>query len=250
MYMKNSAGIFTILSIILVMSVTMTGCLSSSDSTATNTTGTMTPATTIAPLYVAGDIVGSSSSTSTGWLIISYNSATDSYTRAYIYKNTNGTWGYRTNSDTETQTRSVLEKVYKVKITHVMVSSVPTAAPTTVTTTDATTVITTVATATTTTGANPIIKNMDPDTGYAGDSVNTVITGANFVSGAMATLKHSGQTSINASSVSWGSATQLTCTFNIPNNTVVGTWDIVVTNPNGLSGVYTNYFSVHSRTVG
>jgi hypothetical protein len=39
----------------------------------------------------------------------------------------------------------------------------------------------------------------------------------------------------------------VTCTFELSNTTRVGTWDIVVTNPNGLSGEYTNYFTVRGN---
>ncbi|MDD1701840.1 MAG: hypothetical protein LUQ31_02520 [Methanoregula sp.] len=229
----------------------ITGCSSNSNSNSnstaqTNTSSTITTETTVGPLYTAGDIVKSSTgSTSTGWLIISYDSATDSYTRAFIYKNSNGSWGYRINSNTETSKRSVLEKVYTVLVTHVTVSSIPTQAPTTATT--VTTAVTTV-TATTTSVTKPSIKDMDPDEGNTGDSVTTVITGTNFKSGVTARLHKSGETNITASDVSWDSATQLTCTFAIPSNTTVGAWDIVVTNPDGGEGKYSNFFTVHEDT--
>jgi len=182
-------------------------------------------------------------------LIISYDSSTDAYTRAFVYKNTDGSWGYRINSDTETATRSVVEKVYKVKITHVTVSSIPTAAPTTITTTKVTTVATTVATAaTTTTAAKPSFKDMDPDSGYAGDSVDSVITGANFVATPTVKLTRSGSTSIAASSVTWDSATQIEATFAIPNTTTTGLpWTVVITNPDGQSISYQNEFTVHTE---
>ena len=244
--MKNSARIFIALSIFLILCVTIMGCSNSSGSTATPT-GTVTTATTIGPLYSAGDIVGSSSSPSTGWLVISYDSAKDSYTRAYIYKNTDGTWGYRINSNTEQYPRSTMEKVYKIKITHVTVSSIPTSAPTPVPTTT-TTKATTVATATTTIAPKPSFKDMSPDNGDAGDSITSVIRGAGFVSTPTVKLTHSGSSTITASSVTWDSATQIEATFAIPNTTSSGIWSVVITNPDGQSVTYANEFIVHELT--
>ena len=249
--MKNPAGIFVILSIFLVLCVTMMGCSSSSGSTATTTTSAVTTATTTAPLYTAGDIVWSSSaSTTAAWLIISYDSSTDSYTRAYVHKNTDGSWGYRTNSDTATSPRPTMEKVYPVKVTHVTVSSIPTAAPTLVVSTTVATAVTTTtaATATTTIAGKPLFKDIVPSEGYAGTSVAiTDLSGGNFQSGATVQLAHSGST-INATSVVWVSATELTCTFVIPSTAVTGSWDVVVTNPDGQFVSYANEFIVHGST--
>ncbi|MDD1701841.1 MAG: IPT/TIG domain-containing protein [Methanoregula sp.] len=249
--MKKSVSFFIAVSLVLIACVAIVGCSSSSTSTAqTDTSSTITTETTVSPLYTAGDIVKSSTgSTSTGWLIISYDSATDSYTRAFIYKNSDGSWGYRINSNTETAKRSVMEKIYTDLVTHVTVSSIPTQAPTTATTvtTAVTTKTTTIAT-TTTSASKPSIKSMDPDEGYSGNSVTTTITGNNFVSGATAVLQKSGESSITASDVEWVSATELTATFDIPNDTTIGTWDIVITNPNSQSGKYSNYFMVHEET--
>ncbi len=248
--MERPVKIFIILSIFLITSVSMTGCSDSPDSSGTSQTIATT--TTISPLYSAGDIVRSANGgESPAWLVVSYDSATDSYSRALIYKNADGTWGYRVNSNKDTSKREVLEKVFTVKITHVAVSSVPTAAPTTITTA----VTTTPRTATTTTGAavtptstaRPSIKAMYPEEGESGTTVSTEITGSNFVSNLTALLRLQGQTSIKATTVSWYSSSSVTCIFDLPNTTKVGTWDIVVTNPNGLSGEYNNYFTVRGN---
>jgi hypothetical protein len=245
--MEKSARIFIALSIFLVLGAAIMGCSSNSSSTAKSST--VTTMTTIAPLYTAGDIVGSSSSPSSAWLIISYDSAKDTYTRAFIYKNTDGTWGYRLNSNSETYPRSTMEKVYKVKITHVTISSIPTSAPTTVVTTTVTTKATTVATAaTTTTAAKPSFKDMDPDNGYAGNSVTSTITGGNFIATPKVMLTHSGSSSIMATGVTWTSATQITATFAIPNTTSAGIWSVVITNPDGQLVTYANEFTVHEET--
>jgi len=250
--MKHSITIFIILSIFLITSVSMAGCSDSPDSPASDT---VVATTTAGPLLSSGDIVRSASgSESPAWLVISYDSATDSYKRALIYKNTDGSYGYRTSSATETMKRAGMEKVYTVKIAHVTAESVPTAAPTTVTTvaTAATTgaaATTTAAAATTTTASTlkPAVKKIDPEEGEAGTSVSTGITGGDFVSNLTVKLRRSGETSITARDVTWYSATSVGCVFDLPNTTKAGSWDIVITNPNGQSGELTNYFMVRGN---
>ena len=41
-----------------------------------------------------------------------------------------------------------------------------------------------------------------------------------------------------------GSASHLTCTFTIPSDAAAGAWDVVITNPDGQSVTYANYFIV------
>lgn len=255
--MQRSAEIFIVLCIFLIAGISMAGCSDSPDSAAPGSTqGSGAAATTAASLYTAGDIVRSATgSESPAWLVIGYDPAGDSYTRALIYRNTDGSYGYRMNSKTETSTRAMMEKIYTVRITHVPVASVPTAAPTTVTT-----IVTTTATRTTTPSpvstttttavstAKPSIRGMDPDEGEAGIAVITEITGSDFVTNLTAMLRRSRETSITATKVTWLSSSSVKCTFDLPNTTKVGAWDIVVTNPNGKSGEITNYFVVRGNT--
>jgi hypothetical protein len=250
--MERSATIIIAFSILLIIGVSMAGCSDNTDSAASDT---VAATTTAGPLYTAGDIVRSTSgSESPAWLIVSYDSAADSYKRALIYKNTDGSYGYRMSSVTETSTRAQMEKVYTVKITHVTAESIPTAPPTTVTTTVTTTTTgiptataATVTATTVTSNDKPAIKAMDPEEGEAGTTVSTVITGSGFVSNLTAMLRHSGETSIRAITVSRSSSSSVTCTFDLPNTTKVGTWDIVITNPNGLTGEMTDDFMVRGN---
>ena len=250
--MERSATIFIAFSIFLIIGVSMSGCSDSPDPAASET---VVPATTAGPLYTAGDIVRSAQgSESPAWLVLSYDPASESYSRALIYKNTDGSYGYRTSPNTELSKRAAMEKVFTVKITTVDVASIPTAAPTTVTTaaTAATTKTptTTSASATTTTTAStarPSIKAMNPEEGEAGTAVVTEITGSDFVSDLKAELRHKGEESVKASKVSWYSSSSVTCTFELSNTTKVGTWDIVLTNPNGRSGEITNFFMVRGN---
>jgi hypothetical protein len=245
--MEHCTKIFLAFSIFLIIGVSMTGCSDSTDSGSTSATVAAT--TTAGPQYMAGDIVRSASgSESPAWMVVSYDSASDSYTRALIYKNADGSYGYRTSPASDTSKRAALEKVYTVKIAHVTVASVPTAAPTTVTTAVTTTTATTAATTTKSTStAKPSIKEMDPEEGEAGTAVTTEITGSDFVKNLTAKLRRSGEGSISATTVSLYSSSSVTCTFELPNTTKVGTWDIVVTNPNGLSGEIANYFMVRGN---
>lgn len=250
--MERSVQIFIILSIFLIIGVSMTGCSDDQDPASSDT---VAPATTAGPLYTAGDIVRSASgSESPAWMIVSYDSSGDSYSRALIYKNADGSYGYRTSPTTEMSKREIMERVFTVKITHVTVESVPTAAPTTVTTevttaatATRTSTTTSASTTTTTSTARPSIKAMNPEEGEAGTEVVTEITGSDFVKDLKAELRHSGEKNVKATEISWYSSSSVTCTFELPNTTKVGTWDIVVTNPNGLSGEYTNYFTVRGN---
>lgn len=250
--MERLTKISIILSIFLILCISMTGCSDSADQTVSgSTSATVAAATTAGPLYTAGDIVRSASgSESPAWLVVSYDAATDSYKRALIYKNSDGSYGYRVNANAETSKRAAIEKVFTVKITHVEVASVSTAAPTTVTTAPTPTTARTTpsaAAATTTSSARPGIKSLDPEEGEAGTTVSVEITGNDFLSNLTAMLRQSGQTSIKATTVSWYSSKSVTAVFDIPNSTRVGTWDMVVTNPNGLSGELANYFMVRGN---
>lgn len=259
--MNISVKIFSALALILCTTVFFAGCTSNSGTANTTATTTATPSTITAAgaLYTAGDIVKSPSGSATSaWLVISYDPATDSYTRAFVYQNPDGTWGYRVNSNTETAARNVMEKVYTVKVTHVSVPSVPVKTPTAVSTVAKATVttgsgsVTTSATTTTTTTTPtgpPHFSSMTPDSADAGTTVSiTDLVGSNFQSGASVMLAHTGSSNISATNVQVVSASHMTCTFVIPATASTGSWDIIITNPDGQSVTYTNYFMIHAST--
>jgi hypothetical protein len=62
-------------------------------------------------------------------------------------------------------------------------------------------------------------------------------------------ITKAGQSDINATSVVWVSSTKLTCIFPIT-GAVVGTWTIVVTNPDTTNGSLADGFTVNSVSVG
>ncbi|MCX6688300.1 MAG: hypothetical protein NTZ39_01155 [Methanoregula sp.] len=257
--MDRSVKIFTVLIAILCISIFCTGCTNNS-ATANTTTSITTQPTTVASkaLYTAGDVVKSSSGAAgTGWLILNYDPAADTYSRALIYQNPDGTWGYRLNTNTETSTRTVMEKVYTTKITHVSVPSVPVKTATAVSTTSPVTIstvggsVTTSATTVTTTTptGKPLFKSMAPDSADAGTQVSiTDLMGSNFVTGTTVILAHTGSSNITATNVQVVSPSHITCTFTLPSTAAAGPWDVIITNPDGQSVKYNTYFTVHAST--
>ena len=129
---KSLSGLY--FSLLLVFCAFFAGC---SDESLPDETVT-TPAIPVAK-YAEGDIVASSagSASSYQYLILNYDAASDKYTRAFIEREADGTWGSRPSNRTDTSSRMVLEKAYPVKLGHIAVSSVPIATPTFMTATTA-----------------------------------------------------------------------------------------------------------------
>jgi hypothetical protein len=249
--MKRFTAIMVVVVICLVSSVFFAGCSDSSKPTnPQNATLTTTAGTSLA-LYSAGDIIKNpASGSAVGVLIIRYDAAADSYERAYIYPNSDGSWGYRMDDKTVTVSRANIEKIYTKKISSVSVSSVRIGTPTTIpvvteatgTTTTATTATT--VTATTTTGYAPRVTDIEPAKGTAGTTVSiTALEGQNFVSGVNVSLKKS-STTITATNVIVDSSSLLRCTIAIPAGTDGGYWDVIVTNPDKQYHQYKNGFLV------
>jgi len=255
--MNKKPILVTGLVVLLISCVLFAGCTDNSSTTNTTTQTTVgTPSPSGSAKYVSGDIVRiPSSSAATAMLIIRYDASTDSYERALIYPNADGSWGYRRNSNTEKASRAAMEKAYTEKITNKPPASIvirtPTV-PTTTATAGSTTQITSTSTTTTTTlspTGKPTFKKIDPDFGDAGTSISiTSLTGSNFQSGATVTLMKADNPNITATNVNVQSPTWITCTFTPPVNTTAGTWDVVITNPDGQYISYSNIFSIHGST--
>ncbi len=253
--MNTRALLVSGLVFILIASIISAGCTGNSGSSNTTSTSVTTfpPG---APHYAAGDIVKNPKVTAaTASLIIGYDPATDSYERAIIYPNADGSWGYRKNAITDKETRAVFEKVYTEKITTKSPSSIPIQTTTIVTTTTSasagTTTTTTTTTPTNTTTVSPTgkptFKKIIPDAGLAGTAILvTSLTGTNFKSGATVMLMRDGNPNITATSINVVSATLITCTFTPPANSTAGAWDVVITNPDGQFVRYGYIFSINS----
>jgi hypothetical protein len=253
--MNKKTLLVSALVVLLISCVLFTGCTNNSGTTnTTNQTSVVTTSPSGSAKYVSGDIVKiPGSSAATAMLIIGYDAATDMYERVLIYPNADGSWGYRRSSNTEKAARAAMEKVYTVKITNKPPSSIVIRQSTVLTTSTSvsstqTTSPSATATATVSPTGKPGFKKIVPDEGIAGTAISiTAITGTNFQSGATVTLMKADNPNITATNVNVQTSTTITCTFNPPFNATAGTWDLVITNPDGQYVSYSNLFSIHSN---
>jgi len=117
--------------------------------------------------------------------------------------------------------------------------------PTPITTTGTTPVPTTPVVTTTVTIAQPAIRDIIPGEGTAGTILFiTDLDGSNFLSGATVTLVKRGYPNITATRVNVWSSSRITCTLSLPSDTDAGSWDVVVTNPDGRYGISPNLFVI------
>jgi hypothetical protein len=58
-------------------------------------------------------------------------------------------------------------------------------------------------------------------------------------------LSHNSSSNIDATDVKVLTQKSITCSFAIPDDAQVGAWDLTVQNPDGMSGTYANYFTIH-----
>jgi hypothetical protein len=225
---KYGYGILVCL--ILIFGVLTAGC---SDQSPADTTTVPTTAVSSAK-YVAGDIIGKTASATenTEYIIIKFDISTDQYTRQLLYKNANGSWGHFINNHTEKVERTLVEKVYPVKISHVNITSIPIITPTVAPT------VTTVLS-----GNAPGIADISPATGGTNTTVSATITGDNFRSGATVKLMRAGYPVIYATAVSVVSATTIDCAFKLT-RAEKGSYNLVVTNTDGQSDTKAGAFTI------
>ena len=174
--MENKVRNGLLICALLVFAVLIAGC---SDQSSAGTT-TPVPTTAISGAkFAAGDIIAKSASSTDQMLyvITQYDANSGMYTRAWIYKNADGSWGHFIDSKTEKIERTLVEKVYPVKIAHVTVSSIPIVTPTI-----PPTVVTTIS------GSTPSVTGISPASGAKDATVGVTITGTNFETGATAKL--------------------------------------------------------------
>jgi hypothetical protein len=255
--MNRISGYVIVVLVVLFAGVLIAGCTDSATSNnQPSQTSAVTEAPSTTPLYTAGDIVRSpKAGAGIGYLILKYDSGTDSYERAFIYRNSDGTWGYRADSRTETLSRPVLEKVNTVKVTHVDPSAISLKGPsvtslpvTAATTPSGTGTSPTQSVTTSAHSAKPQIKGIVPDNGMAGTSVSvTDILGDAFQSGASVMLVRSSSPNIAATNVNVLSSSHMSCTFPLPADATVGIWDLMITNKDGQSTRYSNAFTVRAN---
>jgi hypothetical protein len=216
-------------SLLLVFSVIFAGCSNESPSAETITP---TPAHPEAK-YGDGDIIAtaSSSASSSLYLILKYDAATDQYTRAVIEKNADGSWGHRSSDWTEKSPRTAVEKIYTVKVGHVAVSIVPVITPTSLSEITRNP-----------SGNAPSISKISPTFAARDTVVSVTITGSNFQNGATVKLFKAGSAPISASGVSV-TAFDISCFFNL-NGKNDGSYNLIVINPDGQSDSQQGIFTI------
>lgn len=221
---KQQYGLLAGLFIIAV--VMAAGCSGSSSQSST-------PVPTTAPQdkYSAGDIAAkTASATDEFYIILSYDMSKDMYTRALVYRNSDGSW-QRNGIANSTLSRAIFEKLYPARITHMDLSAVPVVTPTVPPVVQ-----------TTFAGAGPGATNVTPSTGGQGTTVTLTISGSNFQTGATAKLVRGGSPTVSASAVSVTS-TSVTGTFNL-NKADQGYYNVIVVNPDGRSAMLAGAFQV------
>jgi len=229
--MCGKYGYGILISIFLIAGVLIAGC---SDEVPADTLPIPTTSSSDVQ-YVAGDIIAKSASTTETMLyvIINYEKGTDEYERAWIYKNPDGSWGYRITTRTDRSGREIVEKLYPIKIGHVTVSAIPVVTTTPIPSTVSTTLSTNA----------PIISGISPATGGTGATVGVTIYGDDFRSGAKVKLTRAGSSGYYATGVSVPSSTRIECTFSFT-KAEKGTYNLVVTNTDGQSYTKAGAFTI------
>ena len=217
-----------LIGLFLIFGVLLAGCSDQSP--------TVTPVTTTAvPVkYVAGDIIAMTSAPTDQalYVILNYDRSTDQYTRQLLYKNADGSWGHFVNNESQKVERSLVETVYKVKISYVQISAIPVITPTVH------------ATVTPTFSGNaPSISGISPASGANNVALSMTVTGDNFRSGATVRLTRAGYPAIYATGVSVSSSTEIDCTFTF-SNAEKGSYNLEVTNPDGRSATREGAFTL------
>ncbi len=225
--MTGNPRSYLLFSLLLAFGVCFAGCSGESSSD-----GSSAPAHPDAK-YTPGDIIAtpSSSSSSSLYVILKYDAATDLYTRAVIEKNADGSWGHRSSEWTEKVPRSALEKTYTEKVGHVVVSILPVITPTDLP-----------ETARGPSGDAPSISKISPAFAARDSVVSVTITGSDFQQGAAVKLVRAGLPPINATVVSV-TAFDISCIFNL-NGRSEGSYTLAVINPDGKSDSQQGIFTI------
>jgi hypothetical protein len=218
-----------LISLLLVSGVLIAGCSDQSPA------GNKTPATTTAAYtanYAAGDIIARTASSTDQMLyvIVSYDRASDQYTRQLIYKNSDGSWGHFVTNKTESVERTLVEKVYPFKVAQVKVNAIAIVTPTippTVTITSS--------------GSSPVLTAISPTRGGTDATVSVTITGSNFQNGA--TVKLVGAGIIPAIGVTVTSSTTINGILKF-SGAEKGSYNVIVANPDGQSDTLVGGFIV------
>ena len=220
-----------LISFLLISGVFIAGCSDQSPAGNTN------PATTTAAYtakYAAGDIIARTASSTDQilYVILSYDRASDQYTRQLIYKNSDGSWGHFVTNKTESVERTLVEKVYPYKVAQVKVNAIAIVTPTIVSTVTITP-----------SGNSPVITAISPKRGGTDATVSVTISGSNFQNGATVKLVRAGDPIIQAIGVSVTSSTTINGMLKF-SGAEKGSYNVIVANPDGQSDTLVGGFIV------
>lgn len=223
---ESLGGILFIL--LLVGSVMAAGCSGRQDAGAA-----AAPSVTPVARYIAGDIIAKMASDNADplYVITGYDPATDTYTRARFFRNTDGSWGHFADSTTDTASRQVVENVYPYRVAHVAISSIPVITPTPA-----------AAPQVIYAGPAPVVSAISPAQGTNGGVVTVTIYGKNFLDGATAKLLQPGSGGVTGTATTV-LATSITTTFNL-RTLESGTYNVIIANPDGRSDTLQNAFTI------
>ena len=94
----------------------------------------------------------------------------------------------------------------------------------------------------------PSVTSITPASGVAGSTLRTVtVRGDQFRKGARVSLSQSGSNALLPTRISVTSRNKITFQLAIPGNTPAGAFDVIVTNPDGQTGVLRGAFTVLSQ---
>jgi hypothetical protein len=248
---KNSRANFfySIVILIIILIIFSTGC---SEPAHQNSVTQIPTSVSIQPKFITGDIVAKTgSSTDLYFLILKYDSQTDKYERAFVNKKSDGSW-FRSNDQSEIYDRSLMEKIYTAKIDHVSSLSLisietETPIPVTIQTENipATSIAMITVTSTTLSSALPAPSVMSFSDFALTRIKLCAVGGSNFQSGATVKFTRNGYPEIIAKDIEVVSGSEIQFNFpTFPCSILPGQFNIVVTNPDGQSGMLPNGFVV------
>lgn len=91
----------------------------------------------------------------------------------------------------------------------------------------------------------PSVISISPVSGARGtNNIPVNVYGTGFVNGATIKLQKTGDLDIGIASVVFGSSTTLSGTLSLPSGATIGSWNVVVTNPDAQAGTLTNGFTI------
>jgi hypothetical protein len=226
--MAGTSGYAGICCLVLIISAIVAGCSEHQEPVPAPL-----PSVTTAPRYGAGDIVAKTESDAAQqlYIITRYDSGSDRYTHAWIYRNSDGSWGHFVDSRTYESSREVIENAYPYRAARVAIASIPVITPAAAAPPEVIYA-----------GPAPVLVNISPGRGIPGGTVTVTIAGKNFQEGATVRLLRPGSGTI-AGTATTVSPTTITTAFDLGQHEQ-GNYNVIVANPDGRSDTLVSAFTI------